>query len=123
MKHLFFALSSSPKILLASSVITFTLASHFPTSKWEKSFHLQGKPCPCQARQLKLVSNCLSCGKIVCGQEGEGSCSFCDALVLKEGRKEVLMECLMGTINSSTTVDVRGPRISIANVLPLFSKG
>ncbi|KAJ6934665.1 hypothetical protein NC651_009613 [Populus alba x Populus x berolinensis] len=51
----------------------------------------QGKPCPCQARQLKLVSNCLSCGKIVCGQEGEGSCSFCDALVLKEGRKEVCM--------------------------------
>jgi len=27
----------------------------------------------------------------------------------------------MRTINSSTTVDVREPRISIANVLPLFS--
>ncbi|CAK7343658.1 unnamed protein product [Dovyalis caffra] len=45
----------------------------------------QGKPCPCQARQHKLVSNCLSCGKIVCEQEGEGPCSFCGALVLKEG--------------------------------------
>ncbi|KAJ6672511.1 THYROID RECEPTOR INTERACTING PROTEIN RELATED [Salix viminalis] len=45
----------------------------------------QGKPCPCQARQHRLVSNCLSCGKIVCEQEGEGPCSFCGALVLKEG--------------------------------------
>ncbi|CAN6174305.1 unnamed protein product [Urochloa humidicola] len=45
----------------------------------------QGKPCSCQARQHSLVSNCLSCGKIVCEQEGEGPCSFCGALVLKEG--------------------------------------
>ncbi|KAF6148222.1 hypothetical protein GIB67_011997 [Kingdonia uniflora] len=45
----------------------------------------QGQPCLCQARQHKLVSNCLSCGKIVCEQEGEGPCSFCGALVLKEG--------------------------------------
>ncbi|GAB4846563.1 hypothetical protein Ancab_025569 [Ancistrocladus abbreviatus] len=45
----------------------------------------QGKPCSCQARQHRLVSNCLSCGKIVCEQEGEGPCSFCGALVLKEG--------------------------------------
>ncbi|KAL5201680.1 hypothetical protein ABZP36_036034 [Zizania latifolia] len=45
----------------------------------------QGNPCSCQARQHKLVSNCLSCGKIVCEQEGEGPCSFCGALVLMEG--------------------------------------
>ncbi|KAF3437707.1 hypothetical protein FNV43_RR20463 [Rhamnella rubrinervis] len=45
----------------------------------------QGKPCSCQARQHKLVSNCLSCGKIVCEQEGEGPCNFCGALVLREG--------------------------------------
>ncbi|KAL5747439.1 hypothetical protein ACOSP7_024442 [Xanthoceras sorbifolium] len=45
----------------------------------------QGKPCSCQARQHKLISNCLSCGKIVCEQEGEGPCLFCGALVLKEG--------------------------------------
>ncbi|CAH8350728.1 unnamed protein product [Eruca vesicaria subsp. sativa] len=45
----------------------------------------QGKPCACQARRHKLVSNCLSCGKIVCEQEGEGPCNFCGALVLKEG--------------------------------------
>ncbi|PNX99908.1 activating signal cointegrator 1-like protein [Trifolium pratense] len=45
----------------------------------------QGRPCICQARRHNLVSNCLSCGKIVCEQEGEGPCNFCGALVLKEG--------------------------------------
>ncbi|XP_010258368.1 PREDICTED: activating signal cointegrator 1 [Nelumbo nucifera] len=45
----------------------------------------QGKPCSCQARRHRLVGNCLSCGKIVCEQEGEGPCSFCGALVLREG--------------------------------------
>ncbi|KAL3528372.1 hypothetical protein ACH5RR_007694 [Cinchona calisaya] len=44
----------------------------------------QGKPCSCQARQHRLISNCLSCGKIVCEQEGEGPCNFCGALVLRE---------------------------------------
>ncbi|KAL6583985.1 hypothetical protein OROMI_003274 [Orobanche minor] len=45
----------------------------------------KGKPCSCQARRHRLVSNCLSCGKIVCEQEGEGPCNFCGALVLREG--------------------------------------
>lgn len=45
----------------------------------------QGKPCSCQAHRHRLVSNCLSCGKIVCEQEGEGPCNFCGSLVLKEG--------------------------------------
>ncbi|KAK7388947.1 hypothetical protein VNO78_23776 [Psophocarpus tetragonolobus] len=45
----------------------------------------QGRPCSCQARRHRLVSNCLSCGKIVCEQEGEGPCKFCGALVLREG--------------------------------------
>ncbi|XP_075519491.1 uncharacterized protein LOC142553254 [Primulina tabacum] len=45
----------------------------------------KGKPCSCQARRHRLISNCLSCGKIVCEQEGEGPCHFCGALVLREG--------------------------------------
>lgn len=45
----------------------------------------KGQPCSCQARRHGLVSNCLSCGKIVCEQEGEGPCNFCGALVLREG--------------------------------------
>lgn len=45
----------------------------------------KGAPCTCQASRHKLVNNCLSCGKIVCEQEGEGPCSYCGALVLREG--------------------------------------
>ncbi|KAF8015006.1 hypothetical protein BT93_H0714 [Corymbia citriodora subsp. variegata] len=52
----------------------------------------QGKPCSCQARRHRLVSNCLSCGKIVCEQEGEGPCQFCGALVLKEGSQYAGLE-------------------------------
>ncbi|KAH9314723.1 hypothetical protein KI387_023350 [Taxus chinensis] len=33
--------------------------------------------CDCQAREHKLVNNCLACGKIVCEKEGEGPCMFC----------------------------------------------
>eukprot|EP00743_Colponemidia_sp_Colp-15_P006844 GILK01007381.1.p1 GENE.GILK01007381.1~~GILK01007381.1.p1 ORF type:complete len:799 (-),score=159.90 GILK01007381.1:73-2469(-) len=33
--------------------------------------------CDCQARQHPLVTNCLSCGRIVCEQEGSGPCMFC----------------------------------------------
>lgn len=43
------------------------------------------KLCDCQARRHRLVTNCLSCGKIVCEQEGEGPCMFCGALVSREG--------------------------------------
>ena len=39
------------------------------------------KICYCQTTQHKLVSNCVSCGKIVCEQEGEGPCLFCGAWV------------------------------------------
>lgn len=52
----------------------------------------KGKPCTCQARNHRLVSNCLSCGKIVCEQEGEGPCSFCGVLVLKEGSRYAGLE-------------------------------
>ncbi|KAL2622571.1 hypothetical protein R1flu_002776 [Riccia fluitans] len=42
-------------------------------------------PCTCQCTRHNLVNNCLSCGRIVCEQEGEGPCTFCGALVLREG--------------------------------------
>ncbi|MCO5592104.1 hypothetical protein L7F22_046099 [Adiantum nelumboides] len=45
----------------------------------------RGAPCQCQATRHHLVTNCISCGWIVCEQEGEGPCNFCGALVLKEG--------------------------------------
>ncbi|KAL3748447.1 hypothetical protein ACJRO7_009653 [Eucalyptus globulus] len=36
----------------------------------------QGEHCSCQVHRHGLVSNCLSCCKIVCEQEGEGLCNF-----------------------------------------------
>lgn len=37
--------------------------------------------CECLAQKHKLINNCLSCGRIVCEQEGSGPCLFCGTLV------------------------------------------
>lgn len=50
-----------------------------------KLFISRGIPCTCQATRHQLINNCLSCGRIVCEQEGEGPCNFCGSLVLREG--------------------------------------
>ncbi|GAB0100368.1 activating signal cointegrator 1 [Sergentomyia squamirostris] len=43
---------------------------------------LQGRhQCSCQASKHKLINNCLSCGRIVCEQEGPGPCLFCGSVV------------------------------------------
>ena len=34
-------------------------------------------PCSCNARRHPLLTNCLSCGKVICEQEGRGPCLFC----------------------------------------------
>ncbi|CDW80309.1 activating signal cointegrator 1 [Stylonychia lemnae] len=40
--------------------------------------------CYCQASRHNLINNCISCGKVVCEQEGEGPCLFCGAWVDRE---------------------------------------
>ena len=45
--------------------------------------------CECQARKHDLVSNCVSCGRIVCAQEGSGPCLFCGSLVVTRDEQEV----------------------------------
>ena len=42
------------------------------------------KTCYCQASQHPFVNNCMSCGKIICEQEGQGPCLFCGAWVDRE---------------------------------------
>lgn len=37
--------------------------------------------CDCLASKHKLINNCLSCGRIVCEQEGAGQCMFCGNIV------------------------------------------
>nr|XP_043636199.1 activating signal cointegrator 1 [Erigeron canadensis] len=61
----------------------------------------KGQPCSCEARRHRLVSNCLSCGKIVCEQEGEGPCSFCGALVLREGSTYAGLEEEAGPVSDA----------------------
>ncbi|KAL1138591.1 hypothetical protein AAG570_008654 [Ranatra chinensis] len=43
-------------------------------------------PCKCQASKHDLVNNCLSCGRIVCEQEGPGPCLFCKTPVTDSGQ-------------------------------------
>ena len=61
----------------------------------------QGRPCSCQARRHRLVSNCLSCGKIVCEQEGEGPCNFCGVLVLREGSSYAGLEEILPPLSDA----------------------
>lgn len=72
----------------------------------------KGKPCSCQARRHRLISNCLSCGKIVCEQEGEGPCNFCGVLVLKEGSTYAgLDEGLMATTDAEAAAEAYAKRL------------
>ncbi|KAI4879581.1 hypothetical protein NFI96_026535 [Prochilodus magdalenae] len=46
--------------------------------------------CDCLAQKHKLVNNCMTCGRIVCEQEGSGPCFFCDSLVCTKEEQEIL---------------------------------
>ncbi|TKR70569.1 hypothetical protein L596_022577 [Steinernema carpocapsae] len=54
--------------------------------KLEKGRH----KCECQARIHELVHNCLSCGRVVCTQEGSGPCMFCGELVVSNEERAIL---------------------------------
>ncbi|PWA18843.1 hypothetical protein CCH79_00004867, partial [Gambusia affinis] len=46
--------------------------------------------CECLAQKHALINNCLSCGRIVCDQEGSGPCLFCGSLVCTKEEQEIL---------------------------------
>ncbi|KAM9409483.1 activating signal cointegrator 1 isoform 1-T1 [Pholidichthys leucotaenia] len=46
--------------------------------------------CECLAQKHKLISNCITCGRIVCEQEGSGPCLFCGSLVCTKEEQEIL---------------------------------
>ncbi|XP_050540555.1 activating signal cointegrator 1 isoform X2 [Daktulosphaira vitifoliae] len=48
--------------------------------------------CDCQASKHGLINNCLSCGRIVCKQEGSGPCVVCSELVCSNDEK-ILLNC------------------------------
>ncbi|XP_075432105.1 activating signal cointegrator 1 isoform X2 [Ascaphus truei] len=47
-------------------------------------------PCECLAQKHQLISNCLTCGRIVCEQEGSGPCLFCGNLVCTKEEQDIL---------------------------------
>ncbi|KAF3832914.1 hypothetical protein F7725_026579 [Dissostichus mawsoni] len=46
--------------------------------------------CECLAQKHNLINNCISCGRIVCDQEGSGPCLFCGSLVCTREEQEIL---------------------------------
>ncbi|XP_030043955.1 activating signal cointegrator 1 isoform X2 [Microcaecilia unicolor] len=46
--------------------------------------------CECLAQKHRLISNCLTCGRIVCEQEGSGPCFFCGTLVCTREEQDIL---------------------------------
>lgn len=48
------------------------------------------KLCYCMTTLHPLINNCVSCGKIICEQEGEGPCLFCGAWIDRETMQEHL---------------------------------
>ncbi|XP_061616734.1 activating signal cointegrator 1 [Phyllopteryx taeniolatus] len=47
--------------------------------------------CDCLAQKHRLINNCISCGRIVCEQEGSGPCLFCGKLVCTKEEQEILL--------------------------------
>lgn len=48
--------------------------------------------CDCEARNHELINNCLNCGRIICKQEGIGSCFFCSEPLQIEKKLTILAE-------------------------------
>ncbi|KAJ8369458.1 hypothetical protein SKAU_G00094860 [Synaphobranchus kaupii] len=46
--------------------------------------------CECLAQKHCLINNCMSCGRIVCEQEGSGPCLFCGSLVCTREEQQIL---------------------------------
>ena len=61
------------------------------------------RPCACQGlihEVLQAAPNCLSCGKIVCIQEGLGPCTFCGAPLLAAGDVQDMVRALRDAAGS-----------------------
>ncbi|XP_063782427.1 activating signal cointegrator 1 isoform X2 [Pseudophryne corroboree] len=73
-------------------------------------------PCECLAQKHKLINNCMTCGRIVCEQEGSGPCFFCGNLVCTKEEQDILLrdsnksqklrKKLLGGSDSSLKMDV-----------------
>uniref|UniRef100_A0A0R3RWU5 Zf-C2HC5 domain-containing protein n=1 Tax=Elaeophora elaphi TaxID=1147741 RepID=A0A0R3RWU5_9BILA len=66
--------------------IPVTLKNNNPADRLRPGRHR----CDCQARIHKLIRNCMSCGRVVCEQEGSGPCMFCGELVCTREERQLL---------------------------------
>ncbi|VDK80030.1 unnamed protein product [Onchocerca ochengi] len=66
--------------------IPVTLKNNNPADRLRPGRHR----CDCQARMHKLIRNCISCGRVVCEQEGSGPCMFCNELVCTREERQIL---------------------------------
>ncbi|KAI9015503.1 putative zinc finger motif, C2HC5-type-domain-containing protein [Hyaloraphidium curvatum] len=53
------------------------------------------RPCKCLATVHPLLTNCLTCGRIVCGREGPGPCFTCGTPVLSRDQQLELLAARM----------------------------
>ncbi|VDK72295.1 unnamed protein product [Litomosoides sigmodontis] len=77
--------------------IPVTFKNNNPADKLRPGRHR----CDCQARVHKLIRNCISCGRVVCEQEGSGPCMFCGELVCTREERKLLNQ------NSRRSVELR----------------
>lgn len=59
-------------------------------NKPPREIYLQRAKCNCVAQKHELINNCLSCGKVVCAQEGEGPCLYCGNIVTRPDGKFII---------------------------------
>ncbi|KAM5173016.1 activating signal cointegrator 1 [Mantella aurantiaca] len=87
---------------LAKAQETAALSSSKKKQKYVNLFTKEGQdrlavlipgrhPCECLAQRHKLINNCMTCGRIICEQEGSGPCLFCGNLVCTKEEQDILM--------------------------------
>lgn len=77
------------RIFFNKIIYTYAFAATIYVS--DNVFILAGRhKCNCEAKEHKLVNNCLNCGRIVCEQEGAGPCYFCNELVCTPEQQAIL---------------------------------
>lgn len=92
--HLSSRLVSSLYFLLSQAQENSSTSSTKKKNKFVNLYNKEGQDrlavllpgryaCDCLAQKHQLINNCISCGRIVCEQEGSGPCLFCGNLVRK----------------------------------------
>ncbi|KAJ1822926.1 hypothetical protein LPJ60_001843 [Coemansia sp. RSA 2675] len=69
--------------------------------------------CECQASEHPLLTNCLTCGRIICNKEGPGPCMFCGAQV--ENPDQQLQQHMQRLLSRAEEAKQQQPNGSLAS--------